>query len=559
MVLILGALVPMGRVMLDPIGSLPGSELSDVYKHAWGYWHTLLQISEGTFPETHYLNYPDGGVLLDVMLIPSLIMAPVTLLAGPVLACNLWVFFSIGAIGAATYLLSRYLVGSVVGSLCAGLLVQSTPFLLGHALTSGVHERLMVWIFPATLLGLMRIGAAGGWRWPLFLTAGTAATALQCPTYGLFLGVFLFLSTTLTCTRLGRGRGARLPKYRNLAVMYFLLFAILGGCAMVYNKFVLNPRWLASIPVQRVMPSIGVTSPRFDVASLDSLFNPLAAQREQPSLTDDELWLFVYVGVIPALAMMAGMAVAWRRRNLRLVAALGLAFVFGVLSLGPKVDLGGTVVTNPIFYFISYVVPFYGGAQPVWQQTGVLMGVGMIGVASLVGAIQGRRRRWAVALLLLVASIGERVWALPVPVMLKRADARVSAVYAKTVGVGGLVNIPRIRPDTILSVGEIFVHQTEHKHPIPLGINLGRGQFEQYSPVMDGVTGDWGQAAYCLKMRGYRWLVVDREMMAAVGRAKACLEGLSKAAGPPVADDGEKVLFDLKRANSKGRTSKHCR
>ena len=131
-------------------------------------------------------------------------------------------------------------------------------------------------------------------------------------------------------------------------------------------------------------------------------------------------------------------------------------------------------------------------------------------------------------------------------------------VYAKTVGAGGLVNIPRIRPDTELSVGEIFVHQTEHKHPIPLAINLGRGQFEQSEAVMYGVSEDWGQAAYCLKMRGYRWLVVDREVLAAVGRAKACLEGLAKAAGPRIADDGKKVLFDLKRANSNGRTSKRC-
>ena len=548
----------MGRVILDPMGSLPGSELSDVYKHAWGFWHTLLQLGEGTWPETRYLNSPDGGILLDVMLVPSLIMAPVTLLAGPVLACNLWVFFSIGGIGVATYALSRHLVGSVIGSLCAGLLVQSTPFLLGHALTSGVHERLMIWMFPATLLGLLRIGAGGGWRWPLFLTVGTASTALQCPTYGLFLGVFLFLTTPLTCSRLGKAKGARLPRYRNLIVTYVVLLGVLAGCAMTYNRFVLHPRWLAGIPVQRVKPSIGVTSPRFDVARLDSLFNPLVVQKEEPSVTDDELWLFVYVGVIPTLAMLAGIALAWRRRNLRLVAALALAFAFGILSLGPRVDLGGTIVTSPLYYFISCVVPFYGGAQPVWQQTGILVGVGMIGVAALVGVIPGRRWRWAVALLLFVASIGERVWALPVPVMLNRANARTSAVYAKAVGEGGLVDIPRIRPGTMLSVSEVFIHQTKHKHPIPAGINLGRGQFEQFSLVIDGIAQDWAQAAHCLKVRGYRWLVVDRVILASAGRDKHCLKELDKVAGPRVADDGKKVLFDLNRSSSKGLTSKHC-
>ena len=91
------AAVPLLHVLLAPTTSLPGSELGDVYKHAWSYWHCLAQ--GGAWPETSSLNAPAGGRLLDVMLAPALLMAPVTVLLGPVFSANLWVWLSLWAVG----------------------------------------------------------------------------------------------------------------------------------------------------------------------------------------------------------------------------------------------------------------------------------------------------------------------------------------------------------------------------------------------------------------------------------------------------------------------------
>ena len=544
--LLLGACLPLARVLFDPLSAAPGSELSDVYKHVWSYWHTLQQVGEGSWPWTRYLNAPEGGLLMDVMLIPNLLMAPVTLTAGPVLASNLWVLLMVTAVGLATYALARRLTGSLAGSLCAGLLVQTSPFLLGHALTSGVHERLLIWVFPLTLLGLLTVRRQGGLRWALGLAGAALLTALSCPTYGLFLGVLLLLSLPLQLRWLEdapRRPGAPLLP---LLLSYAAVVLVLGGCAALYHWLVLHPDWLASIPQQRVMPSVGVTSPQFDVAHPASLFNPLVVQQEQPTRTDDELYLLVYLGWVPLAAMLGGLVVSIRRRRWLLLGVLVLALVFLLLSLGPWIDCGRVWLFNPFYHGLSYLVPYYGGAQPVWQQAGVFVGIGMVGVAALIGALPGRRLRWLVAMAIVVAAGAERVCCLPVPLVLDRAETRVPAIYDKAAGTGGLVEIPRFRPGTKLSVGQIFMAQTRHGHPLPVGININRGFFDSYSPLVGLQAASWDSVAHCLHRRGYRWVVVHRDRLKDPGVTEACVQGLKAAVGV-AADDGVRALFDLSR------------
>ena len=544
--LVVGACLPLARVLVDPLGSLPGSDLSDVYKHSWSYWHTLQQLGRGTWPFTDLLNSPEGGVLLDVMLVPNLLLAPVTLAAGPVLACNLWVLLMITAVGLATYALARRLTGSLSGALCAGLLVQTSPYLLGHALTSGVHERLLVWVYPLAVLGLLKVRQGGGLRWPLALGGAAALTGLSCPTYGLFLGVLMLLAAPLLLPWLHQDR-ARL---RPLLLTYGLMGLCLGGCAALYHWLVMHPGWLAAIPQQRVMPNLGVTSPEFDVARLSALFNPMAVRLEQPTRTDDELWLLVYVGWVPLLAMAGGVVVAVRRRARLLLGVLGLAVVFLLLSLGPWVDAGPLWIFNPFHQALSYLVPFYGGAQPVWQQAGVFVGLGMVGVAALISAVPGRRRRWLLAGVILAAALAERVAVLPVPPVLGTADARVPTIYDQARGPGGLVDIPRFRPDKSLTVGQMFTAQPRHGHPMPVGININRGFFDDYSPLVGVQARSWTSVAHCLRRRGYRWVVVHRDRFADRGLVQACVQGLGQAVGKKV-DDGVRVLFDLHKLEAR--------
>ncbi len=543
LVLLLGACLPLARALVDPLGSLPGSPLSDLYKHSWSYWHTLQQIGDGSWPFTTHLKAPAGGLIMDVMTVPNLLLAPVTLTAGPVLACNLWVLLMVTAVGLGTYCLARHLTSSLPGSLCAGLLAQTSPFLLGHALTSGVHERLLVWVFPLMVLGLLLVRERGGLRWPAALTAAALVTALSCPTYGLFLGLLMVLALVVWRLWLCDGREARV---RSLALTYAGVALALGACAALYHWLVKHPDWLASIPQQRVAPTIGITSPQFDVARLCALFNPLAVRHEQPTRTDDELYLLVYIGWVPLLAMIGGAVVAARRKRKTLMAVLGLALLFLLLSLGPWVDIGVLQIFNPVYYVLSWAVPFYGGAQPVWQQAGVFVGLGLVGVAALVGAAPLAWQRWGLAAVILAGALTERALALPVPLVVQRADASVPAIYDRTRGTGGLVDIPRFRPGHKLTPGMMFTAQTRHGHPMPVGININRGFFDGYSPLVSMQVRSWREVAHCLRRRGYRWVVVHRKLFSDRQRGQPCLRGFEQAVGK-VADDGSRVLFDLSK------------
>ena len=549
--LIAGACLPLLRVLADPLGSLPGSEAGDVYKHAWAFWHTPTQLLEGTWPFTSYLAAPDGGVLYDVMFLPALLMAPVTWLGNAVLATNVWVWLSLVAVGATTYLLARELVGSRIGAVTAALIVQTSPFLLGHALTSGVHERLAVWFFPLAILCLLRIVRGGGPGWSAVLVAGLFLTVSQSPTYGVFATVLLLVAVPATIprpTRFAQRRAVRLLLATCVAAAVVMLASFL-----LQSWFVTHDRFLAGVSVQRANLGVGTNASSLQVADLSLLLDPGVVRAQSPLRMDDELYNLMYLGWVPVLAALGGVVLAWRRRRRRLLAVVGLGLFFGLLSLGPDLRAGAWTVPNPFYLFVAWLVPVYGTTEVVWQQIGVLVGLGACAIAVLVAAVPPRARA-LLAAALVAASIGERAWVLPIPApVLAAAPARLSSIYDAAYGEGGLVEMPRIRPDHMLSRGFIFLAQTRHHMPIPAAINLGVARWDRYLPIMVGESPDWNQSAACLRDGGLRWVVVHQEWFGGAEEASVTVEGLRAAAGPPVAVEGDLLLFDLSRVRVRRR------
>ena len=543
LLLLLGACVPMARVLLDPLGSVPGSPLSDVYKHTWAYWHAMAQIGDGAWPYTRYLNAPDGGVLLDVMLPPALIMAPVTLIAGPVLAANLWVLLSLTMVGAVVYALARHFTGSVIGSLCAGLMIQTSPFLLGHALTSGVHERLNLWLYPLIVLALLKVRGGGRWGWSAALIVGLAMTVIQCPTYTVFAAVLMLFMVPFAYSRTAPNRW---PRVWPITFTYLGLGVALVTGAVVYNLCVIHPLWLAGIPYERVAPSIGVTADFFYVARLETLFNPFTVMVEKPERTDDELYLLVYIGWVPFIAMLSGMVLALRRRARMSALVCALGFIFLVLSLGPNIPIGGRrALVNPLFHAIAFLVPFYGGAPPIWQQAGVFIALSVVGCAELIRVMPSRAIRVAVAALLLAGTIAERIKTLPVPLVLERAPARVAKMFDNIPGEDPLIEVPRLWPKQFLARGSIFMAQVRHEKPIPVAINLGLPLMDHYQPLTQGKATDWKGVAACLRKRGMRWLVMHTHLMPAGKQTARGMKQLRQLLGEPAASEKGSHLFDL--------------
>ena len=546
LLMILGAALPMLRVLSDPFGSLPGSG-GDVYKHCWAYWHTLRQIFEGAFPHTPYLNPPDGGVLLDVMFLPAVIMAPVTLVGGPVLAANLFVLLNLVAVAGIVYLLCRHLGASRVGSVCAGVIAQTSPFLLGHAMASGVHERFTAWLFPLIALSLLKTRLHGGWRWPLAAMGGLLLAACSCPTYSVFIAVMLFLLLPLVA-RVPRSRGrSAWPQLRQLVVAYAGMGLALVVAFLLHHWFVMQPDFLAGIPTTRVKPSIGISSTEFNVATPAALLNPFKVRIQEPSRLDDELHNLVYVGWVPFLAMLAGLGIAIRRKARWAVVVLLIAFLFGFLSMGPVFLWGEEQIPNPFFYVMSYLVPLYGGVPPVWQQAGIFVMLGSVGLALVVSALPGRKLQVVAAALLFGAALAERVWALPVPVVASTSSARVPQIYDKIDGEGPVAEIPRLLPGITVARCTMYLAQMRHGQPTTVAINLGLTRWDDYPGLTRGMSSNWKATVYCLKSGGLRWVMVHKRLFTRPALSRRCVSGLRKVAGKPVAETADHVLFDLSK------------
>ena len=545
-VLALGAFFPLARVALDPANVLPGTGRGDVYKRTWAYWHSWAQALNGDWITTSYLNAPKGGTFLDIMALPAAIMGPVTAAGGPVLSANLWVLFSLVAVGWVTYAFCRQLGTPTPGALLAGVLMQSSPYLMGYALTSGVHERLPIWIFPLALMALFKLRAGAGWRWPLLLVPTSLLAISQCPTYGLFLALLLFVTLPVVLKNFPRQDFIlRLSRIMGACLAMAL---VVGAIALLYGWLVQQPDFLVGIQKDRLEPTMDIKAPEThdsNKATLAKLLNPVEVRATRPQAIDDELYKLIYLGWIPLLAVFVGIFLARRRGQPHVAALSGLALILILLSLGPEISALGYSAPNLPHHLVSLLIPYYGRIPSGWQLTGVALVLAAPALGWAVAAFKPGKPRLVAALVLGALALGERALVLPVPMVLAQAPARVPAIYDAAVGEGPLVDIPRLIPGQYLTHGAIFLAQTRHRHPIPLAVNLGRGTNDYFRPSAQGQAADWAQAMACLAVSGMRWVMIHEDWFPDAAAGRFCTTEIAAALGPPVKRAGPKVLFDL--------------
>lgn len=531
-VLALGALLPIVGVLRAPHARVVGTELSDVFKHTWSYWHALENLGG---VRTQLLNYSEGGLFFDVMWGPAVLMSPVTAVFGPVLASNLWIFLSLWAVGLATWWLARELVGPGVGPVLAGLVAQTALPLLGYPLVSGVHERLAVWIFPVLVGCVLHARDHGGWRPALMGGSSLALAILGCQAYGLYGAAMLLLGLPIW---LGHPRDWW-PRFKRLAPLGVALLAVALVVYKVAHGLTVNPETLVPQPGRFLGDG---PPPILEGASLSGMLDPRASGATQATLGGDELYVLTYLGWASVGLSIAGAAVhaGPRRWELRGLTALGL--LMALLALGERFQIGAQGFVNPLFVALAAVLPHYDTNPPVWQH---VMATAPLLAPGLAAAIE-RLPRWRLpaAGVALALILGERALALPVSFPLPTTEARVPAIYEQIHEPGAVAEVPRLYKDYTTSHGHLFLAQTEHERPVPFTINIGASPWDSYAPLARGVAPDWGAAAACLRSAGYRYLVLHRDHFSEPRVAEEALRGLSRSA-TPVEDDGLRVLFDL--------------
>ncbi|MCP4804480.1 MAG: hypothetical protein GY913_20645 [Proteobacteria bacterium] len=514
----------MASVLVRPTSVLPGDPYGDVYKHAWSFWHTLACLFEGHPLETPFLNAPGGAVLLDVMLVPALVMSPVSLVAGPVFAANLWVVLSLFGIGLSTWLLTEHATGSRLGATVAGLCAQSAPYLYGYPLESGVHERLTVWIFPLMVLGVLK-ARDGSWRWGLAAVAAVAASTMGCQAYGLFAAILLVLGAPLWF----RAPDGKRVHWKVLLPTLLGIGLALGLVYLLVRQAALHS-WSASIQLRRTDLTFG-GMPSLDVATLSNLFDPFAVSGDtQATAEGDRLLKIVYLGWVPLVAATVGAAVG--RFRIKIIVALGL--LSAVMAMGATIE----GFPNPVHLLFARTVPAYGALPPIWQQVAAFGPLAAVGVGSLVA----RWPKWWLAGLIVVLCVAERALALPLPLLVGTTDARVSGIYEHVDG--PIVEIPRLWGRG-LAPGPIFLAQTEHEQPVPVAINVGSSAFEDLPEVAFGRADDWESTIRCLEGHGFAWLAYHPSWLERGVDSASELARIEAVVGPAEHADEGLLLFRL--------------
>ncbi|HJN77186.1 MAG TPA: hypothetical protein QGF58_24895 [Myxococcota bacterium] len=529
--LLLGALLPMARVLPRFASSLPGDARGDIYKHVWSYWHAT--VSPGLW--TDYLNAPDGGILLDVMWVPALAMAPLTLLAGPVVASNTWVVLSLFAVGAATAGLAWELTGARWPAVAAGLCAQSSPFLLGYPMESGVQERLAVWVFPLVLLALLRAGRRGSIGWAIAGVLGLAVASLGCQSYAVFAVIMGVMTAPLFLWREER----RHP-WVLLGCLAGMAFCLLGVWALAHHA-ALDPDSLSLLPGRTEMTTGVGAHLRIEPATLHGLLDPRAAARPLALRESDLLVQTSYLGWAPLVLGLAGVAVARARRWVGIVVAAGLVSAW--MALGHPAHAGHLLLVNYLYQAGAALIPTYGHIPALWQQTAVFGPLAAVGFAALLARIGGRRSL-VVGVVGLAAVLAERHSVVDEPIVARAFEVPELSIYDEIGWDGSLVELPRSWRHSSLVDPLIFYAQTRHEAPLAVAINAGSTGLDRYRPVLDAKAESWPVALDCMSRGGIRWVVLRGD--AVFDEDYPVLrEELIEAAGPPVAEDGRTLLFDL--------------
>ena len=305
----------LGKTYMTPVG--------DFAHGYWNYWWAADALDRGVDPmHTDKLWPPDGASLVwgnfPVLLVYA--AAPLTWAFGPAVAYNVMYLLSFVLAGWGAYLLARYLTGSVLSGLGAGLVYGFMPWnFFYYANPAYSHTE---WL-PFTLLFLFKLRDTGHLRHAVFAGIFLGCATLTTVYYGIYDGLAvllfgLFVATGDSGTQAGRKR-------------------ILGGvliCAGV----------TALVALYRLVPMIAAIADgtvesevaartQADLLGLGVRLDP--DELDSPKLLVGWPALYGYVAIVGAV--LALFMESFRRTSIWVV----LGVFFFLVSLGTEFQIGG--------------------------------------------------------------------------------------------------------------------------------------------------------------------------------------------------------------------------
>jgi hypothetical protein len=306
----------------------------------WVLRWTPFAITHGHNPFlTGYLNAPDGVNLLwnTSLLLPGLLLAPVTLTLGPVASYNILLTLGLALSAWTAFLVMRRYVTSELAAVLGGLVYGFSPYMRAHSLG---HVNLTLAFLPPLLLALVDDILVRQRRGPVrdgVLLGGLAVCQLLISEEVLattaLVGVLLLLVLAIAHRR----------RLRTHAPYVLRAFVVATAAALVLTAVPLTIQFFGpyrySGPASTGTGRLVNDLVGFVVPGPQQLLSTKATQDLSNRWPGNSAERNGYLG-LPLLVLAAAVAVRWWSRPVvRIGTLLGLATA--ILSMGPRLYVGG--------------------------------------------------------------------------------------------------------------------------------------------------------------------------------------------------------------------------
>jgi hypothetical protein len=182
----------------------------DGFLGIWNVWWAAEALKHARPPfATSLLFYPDGlDLFWQTLSLPQgLLAAPLTLVAGPLVAYNVLIIAGFVLGGYTAFLFARYLTGHTLAALVAGAVYSLAPFHMQKVVDAQLEVAAIQWV-PCYLLALHILLERQRWTWALLAGLLLIWVGLGTWYYGLFCLVYTGMATVLWAAAAGARRAA---------------------------------------------------------------------------------------------------------------------------------------------------------------------------------------------------------------------------------------------------------------------------------------------------------------------------------------------------------------
>jgi hypothetical protein len=338
---LVAALLVGPGVLLHPSSAAVGlNPASDFQVMTWSLEWWPWAIAHGVdLLHTHLLWPPEGFSTLWMTTIPApaLLGAPLTVLAGPLVAYNALIVLSVVSAAGAAYLLCRELTGRLVPSVVGGLLFGLSPYMLGHLLSQHLD---LTFVFPVPLVALLIVryvrGRVSGRR---FVAGFALLLVVELgSSFELFVDLTLVLAVGLALALLGKSwRPALLRTGALVGLAYAACLPVLVPIAFLALSHQHASLRYAPANFSIDLLNIAVPTPTLLAGHLDALH--AVSQHFVANVGEQNGYLGIPLLLVAALCVRA----EWRR-GAWLAGGLLVASLF--LSFGPTLTVEGRPIAG---------------------------------------------------------------------------------------------------------------------------------------------------------------------------------------------------------------------